>query len=150
MSGIPRWKSPDQEMSPMISNLRINEVDQDHDMQDESDSKLELICVDAARVVDGFLMDEFPAVIGRSPKADGVIDSHWISRFHCSIERDGKSFAVRDLNSRNGTLVNEVPVSEAPLATGDRLTLGMITFQVLEHTDKDDMPSTIVCAAVPS
>jgi len=115
-------------------------------MFDDHSYRLELICVDAARVVDGFVIDELPAVIGRSPKADAIIDSHWISRFHCSIERDRSGFFVRDLNSRNGTLVNEVPVNEAPLCSGDQLTLGMITFQVMLHSDSDDMPSTIVGA----
>lgn len=110
-------------------------------------TKLELVCVDAARVVDGFLLAEFPAVIGRSPKSEAVIDSHWVSRFHCTIEQDLSGFAVRDLNSRNGTMVNEVPVSEAPLESGDRLTLGMITFHVLLHEGQGEMPSTIVCAA---
>lgn len=129
----------------MISNLRINEVDQDSVMYDAHSARLELVCVDAARVVDGFVLTELPAVIGRSPKADAVIDSHWISRFHCSIECDRSGFFVRDLNSRNGTLVNEVPVNEAPLRSGDQLTLGMISFQVLLHSNSDDMPSTIVC-----
>jgi len=115
-------------------------------MNDHHAFRLELVCVDAARVVDGFEFNELPAVIGRSPKADAVIDSHWISRFHCSIERDRSGFFVRDLNSRNGTLVNEVPVSEAPLCSGDLLTLGMISFQIMLHSDSDDMPSTIVCA----
>ena len=113
----------------------------------ETATTLELICVDAARVVDGFLLEEFPAVIGRGPKADAVIDSHWVSRFHCTIERAAEGFAVRDLNSRNGTMVNEVPVSEAPLNSCDKLTLGMITFHVLLHEGQGEMPSTIVCAA---
>lgn len=134
----------------MISNLRITDAEPDAHVQGAGSVILELICVDAARIVDGFLLEEFPAVIGRSPKADAVIDSHWISRFHCSIERDGPGFAVRDLNSRNGTMVNEVPVSEAPLDSGDLLTLGMITFQVLRHERHEDMPSTVVCSVPQS
>jgi|GEM_PF-3118525 pSer/pThr/pTyr-binding forkhead associated (FHA) protein len=132
----------------MISNLRVSEADQNSVMNDNHSFRLEFVCVDAARVIDGFELSELPAVIGRSPKADVFIDNHWISRFHCSIERDRSGVFVRDLNSRNGTLVNEVPVSEAPLCSGDQLTLGMISFQVMLHSDSDDMPSTIV-GAIP-
>ncbi len=103
---------------------------------------VELICIDAARVVDGFAFTVFPAVIGRSPDADAVIDNHWVSRQQCMIEKDAGGFLARDLNSHNGTYLNERPMTESRLRSGDHLTIGMITFLVLLHSD--EMPSNVV------
>ncbi|MGN6110278.1 MAG: sigma 54-interacting transcriptional regulator [Kofleriaceae bacterium] len=63
-------------------------------------------------------------VVGADPRADFVISDPAMSKFHCEIRiSDGRSF-VRDLNSRNGTLVDRVPILEAPLRDGALLTLG--------------------------
>ncbi len=72
-------------------------------------------------------MHEFAAerlVIGADPRADFVIDDSTLSKFHCELRIvDGVTF-VRDLGSRNGTLIDHVPVIEAPLRDGALLTLG--------------------------
>ena len=112
------------------------------DLESTNVERVELICIDAARIVDGFAFTAFPAVIGRSPDADAVIDNHWVSRHHCTIERDAGGFLARDLNSHNGTYLNERPMTESRLRSGDHLTIGMITFLVLLHSD--EMPSTVV------
>jgi transcriptional regulator with PAS, ATPase and Fis domain len=64
--------------------------------------------------------------IGTHPSADLVLRDPTVSRFHCRITRGASGRAVvRDLGSRNGTLVQGVAVIEAPLPdTGATLTLG--------------------------
>ncbi len=63
-------------------------------------------------------------VVGADARADLVIDDPTLSKFHCELRIvDGVTF-VRDLGSRNGTLVDHVPVIEAPLRDGAILTLG--------------------------
>ncbi len=63
-------------------------------------------------------------VIGADPRADFVIAGPAMSKFHCEIRIvDGACF-VRDLGSRNGTLVDRVPILDAPLRDGALLTLG--------------------------
>jgi transcriptional regulator with GAF, ATPase, and Fis domain len=47
-----------------------------------------------------------------------------LSRRHCLVIGDGERFSVRDLNSRNGTLINGVPVEEQPIAHGDQIYIG--------------------------
>src|SRR5512135_1862756 len=53
---------------------------------------------------------------------------------HAAFLRRGASWVVRDLDSRNGTFVNDLPVTgETPLRSGDRVTLGAGGPVVLFH-----------------
>ena len=65
--------------------------------------------------------------IGRSPDNDWVIDDLNVSRNHAEIIRnlDGSSEII-DLNSMNGTFVNDKQVSRSELAPGDILRIGII------------------------
>jgi len=71
-----------------------------------------------------FLFAAERMVIGADPKADLVIDDPAMSKFHCEIRITDGAAVVRDLGSRNGTLVDRVPVIEAPLRDGAQLALG--------------------------
>jgi two-component system response regulator GlrR len=63
-------------------------------------------------------------VVGADARADFVIADPAMSKFHCEIRiADGVCF-VRDLGSRNGTLVDRVPILDAPLRDGAILTVG--------------------------
>lgn len=50
--------------------------------------------------------------IGRDPSNDVPLDTPTVSRFHAQIERVGKRYRVRDLNSSNGTFVNQERIDE--------------------------------------
>lgn len=78
-------------------------------------------------------------VIGREGREKGVdlqINNDAISRKHCAIITTENEVVVRDLNSRNGTFVNEERVSgEAVLLHGDLLRIGTKQFEMLiEHS----------------
>ena len=63
-------------------------------------------------------------LIGRDPSAK-LKDQHTsVSRLHAKIVADGGQFRIIDLDSRNGTYVNSVPVQECPLHDGDQLQIG--------------------------
>jgi hypothetical protein len=62
-------------------------------------------------------------VLGRE-EVDLVIDDPAVSARHCQIDVMGKEFYVRDLGSRNGTLLNGHPVRYSELLPGDELRLG--------------------------
>jgi pSer/pThr/pTyr-binding forkhead associated (FHA) protein len=47
------------------------------------------------------------------------------------LRREGKSFKLIDLDSRNGTFVNGIPVQERVLEHGDQIRIGVSTFFVL-------------------
>src|SRR5580658_1435106 len=63
--------------------------------------------------------------IGRNFTNLLVIEEPMASRFHCVIEKDADGVRVRDLESRNGTLLNGKQLrGEAPLNAGDVLKIG--------------------------
>ena len=59
-------------------------------------------------------------VVGRSPKIELVLESDTVSRQHMELVKDGAGqWWVRDLHSRNGTLVNGARVVSQRLNYGD-------------------------------
>lgn len=68
-----------------------------------------------------FPLEDEESVIGRDPGAAICIHSRSASRSHCVIRRNGDQYLIRDLGSRNGTLVNGLPVTESVLRAGDRI-----------------------------
>jgi transcriptional regulator with GAF, ATPase, and Fis domain len=54
-----------------------------------------------------------------------------VSRRHCVVTREGDRFKVQDLDSRNGTLVNGMPVQEHYLQEGDQVGIGDSIFMFL-------------------
>ena len=49
--------------------------------------------------------------IGYGPDADVQIQADTISQLHARIDRDGESYYIEDLNSTNGTFVNDEPLA---------------------------------------
>ena len=64
--------------------------------------------------------------LGRSSAAElSFPDDNGLSRQHLAIERDGDGWALRDLGSKNGTMLNGAKISgRTPLKSGDRITAG--------------------------
>ncbi|GLI03913.1 FHA domain-containing protein [Phytohabitans aurantiacus] len=77
----------------------------------------------------GFQVSAQRAVIGRDEHATLTLADERVSRRHAAVwEANGATWIV-DLGSRNGTLVNGVPVGGTPrqLANGDRIGIGEVT-----------------------
>ncbi len=64
------------------------------------------------------------ATIGRLPDNTVVIDNPAVSGHHACVFRDGDAYVVEDLQSTNGTFVNEKRVSRYLLQDGDVLLVG--------------------------
>ena len=62
--------------------------------------------------------------IGRRSENEIPIRDIGASRVHAEVFREEDDFYIRDLKSRNGTLVNGEPISECRLNPGDRITIG--------------------------
>src|ERR1700733_4218101 len=64
--------------------------------------------------------------LGRSSAADLCYASdNALSKKHLAIEKDGDGWALRDLGSKNGTMLNGAKISDlTPLKAGDRITAG--------------------------
>ncbi len=70
-------------------------------------------------------------VVGRGDDCTVQIHDHSVSRRHARIEHTADGFFVNDLQSTNGTFVNDRPVGEALLHDGDYLRVGNCIFRFL-------------------
>ena len=72
-----------------------------------------------------------PSTIGRGREASIVLPHPLVSRLHCEfLEKEGKLY-VRDLESLNGTFINNNRITgEHVIAPQQLLTIGDVTFRV--------------------
>jgi len=64
-------------------------------------------------------------VIGRSSRSDLVVPDLSLSRVHAEICREGDRYLLKDAGSKNGTFLNDRPVSSpTALRKGDKIGLG--------------------------
>lgn len=68
--------------------------------------------------------------VGRATRADFIVDAALVSRLHCRIEAGDEGLEVIDLDSTNGTFVNDRRVERARLTAGDRLRIGRVELRV--------------------
>ena len=80
-----------------------------------------------------FAIDDLPVVIGRETTATLCIADASVSRRHSQIEKEDGHFVIADLDSLNGTFVNDVPVKHRKLQHGDRVRIGDSQFIFLTH-----------------
>ena len=89
-----------------------------------------------------FLLSDPEVSIGREPSNVVPILDASVSRRHCLIRRDADEFKIQDLNSRNSTFVNGVPIMEKILASGDEIKIGNSLFLfVRPETESRTAPS---------
>jgi len=82
-----------------------------------------------------FALTEAEVSIGREPFNQLCISDSAVSRRHCLITREAEQFKLEDLESRNCTFVNGVPIKECRLAHGDSIKIGDHHFLFLLHED---------------
>lgn len=72
--------------------------------------------------------------IGRTARADFILDAPLVSRVHCRLTADASDqLVVEDLGSTNGTRVNGKTIDRAVLRDGDTLTVGRVDFRVTRN-----------------
>ena len=76
--------------------------------------------------------------IGSRAYADLVLSDPAVSGVHCELIT-GEALRVRDLSSKNGTLIGSVRIIEAVLTPGEVLTLGSTRVQVAPAGDSADV-----------
>ena len=64
-------------------------------------------------------------VVGRLKSCDICLADVNVSRDHAAFEREGLDWALRDLGSTNGTLVNGAKISRQRLRDGDKIVIGI-------------------------
>jgi pSer/pThr/pTyr-binding forkhead associated (FHA) protein len=77
--------------------------------------------------------------IGRTTRADFILDAALVSRLHCRLTADNADqLIVEDLGSTNGTMVNGRRVTRHVIRPGDVLTVGRVEFSVMGKQEQQD------------
>ncbi len=84
-----------------------------------------------------YLIENKPVIIGRYGECDIVLQDNQASKRHCEIGKENNSYYLKDLNSFNGTYLNEKRISSvASVKFGDKIKIGKTIFVFLE--DKEE------------
>ncbi len=84
---------------------------------------------------------KLPVIIGRGREAALTLPHPLVSRKHCELFEVDGTLMVRDLGSLNGTYVGTQRVAEAPLPSGELLTVATVNFRAV-YTDVDEEDET--------
>src|ERR1017187_357337 len=65
-----------------------------------------------------------PVTIGRAPDNDIPIDNLAVSNYHARVYVEAGSLVIEDLNSLNGSFLNDIRIERAMLKDGDTILIG--------------------------
>src|SRR5437868_8883604 len=77
-------------------------------------------------------------VLGRSAACDVIVRHPSVSRKHAELHVGGDDVTVADLGSRNGTYLDDRPVSSGPVRPGQVLRFGTVAFRLVAGGDVPD------------
>ena len=87
---------------------------------------------------------EGETTIGRDPKNHYWSSDPALSRHHCLLRRGCRDVSIKDLGSRNGTVVNGIPISEQQLHHQDQICVGDSLLLFVEEDETDSEKSNPV------
>jgi Nif-specific regulatory protein len=91
-----------------------------------------------------FTIDQDALIIGRETAANVCLADASVSRRHSKIEKKDDGFVITDLESLNGTFINDVPVRSRQLEHGDRVRIGDSQFLFLTQEGEASSKSSEV------
>ncbi len=81
--------------------------------------------------------DKDEITIGRNPGNDILIDNLAVSDRHARIIRGADGYVLQDLDSTNGTFVNEKKVSQGALQEKDQINIGKHILEVVKLSPRE-------------
>ncbi len=93
------------------------------------------------RVLKKIETEKSEITIGRSPNVDIQIDNLAVSNQHARLIKQNGQYVVEDLNSTNGTLLNNEKISKAILKHNDTVVVGKHTL-IINLDEKAGKPNT--------
>jgi predicted component of type VI protein secretion system len=81
------------------------------------------------RVLQELLLSGATVTIGRQPDNVFRIDNPAVSGYHAKIYAEGDHYVIEDVESFNGTYVNDHRISKVVLTDGDNVTIGKHTIE---------------------
>ena len=118
--------APPVQHSPQVTELRARAPSED-------EPSAEVHCLETENAVGDselFVIDSSSLKLGRTPPADIVVPDKSVSRDHCVIGLANDELFVTDLNSTNGTYIDDQRIDRATiLPLGSVLRLGRVTLK---------------------
>ena len=102
-----------------------------------SDCLVVIYSTDSRQLGKRHVLASQPVSLGRGSDNTIVLENDSVSRRHCRIEKRGPGYHVQDLNSTNGTYVNDELISDYQLRRGDQVKVGDTIFKFLSGSDME-------------
>ena len=120
-------------------------------MPDKLTNKLVILKNGAA--VSEVALEARSMIIGRDSRSDILLNDLSVSRRHARLTYIYNEYCLEDLNSTNGTILNDQPVTKRILNHGDILRIGSFTLRY--HGDDEkltrvELDKTVVIRPSPS
>ena len=113
--------------------------------------KLDLMFKD--KVLKQIETDKSEVTIGRGNNNDIIIDNLAVSKEHAAIVKLTDGYGLVDLDSTNGTLLNDKEIRKANLSPQDMITIGKHTLQIRSIDERkasvEDLADKTVKVATP-
>src|SRR5689334_24391622 len=93
-------------------------------------------------------LSDASTVAGRAPENKIVIDDKQASRRHFSVDKIEYGYKIVDLESRNGTRVNDRQVNQQFLRPGDKIVIGKHTL-TFEDPNFKEPPAEVAAKLAP-
>lgn len=105
-------------------------------------------------VIDHIELRQGDMKIGRRPGCDVFLDNLAVSGEHANIFTIGEDSFIQDMNSTNGTFINNKRITKHHLRNGDSIAIGKysIVYMTERMPERDDFAKTVVispAAATP-
>src|SRR5262249_21694368 len=118
--------------------------------------RFHLAVLDGPKASSEYLSKKESCSIGSHSRNDLVLEDPTVSRFHCEIRLTPRGPLLRDLGSRNGTMVDGVQILLGVLKSGSLLRLGTSTLQFQLGNELNKLPvsqegrfGTLIGSSVP-
>ncbi len=91
------------------------------------------VCNQQGKLLRAFALgDSDEVLVGRDETCDIQIRAKSVSREHCTIEREGQDFVLRDLGSTGGTFLDGKRVDRVRLRDGIAVNVGPAVLKFFE------------------
>ena len=117
---------------------RITKVQVVKPTKDAGEACLVLIYPPGPDMGKRFPLSRAEIVLGRGADCDIQVDRDSVSRRHARVFRSGENWSVEDLQSTNGSYVNDVPVTKSVLRDADFVKIGAAIFKFLSGSGIED------------
>lgn len=132
-----RCDHPTCVINSFISDQNPDNSETDHIQESEASiKKIILKPLDEVRYED-IVINEFPFFIGKlKQNVDYCLEKDVISRYHAKISKEQERYYITDLNSRNGTFINDSPVEtyqSMEIQNGDIISFANIKYLFMQQ-----------------